>query len=188
MKTKKLSTVVVKKCIAEVNEAIEKSKKVVKPKPEWYTFGRPSKYRPEFIQKMYEYFFGKSFYTDKIESVWKFWDKTKERPVDFPTMEWFAATIWVLDKTMADRAKSHVDFSDMYDRCKARQKEILIVNTMNWLYQSNFSIFLATNLFKELKDRKTVEIDDVKDSLEDLSENELKKKLEEIRKKKKPLK
>jgi len=108
----------------------------------WINFGRPTKYRKEYIQEMLDYF-NKSPIDPKTKEV-----------IEFPTMEKFAADIAVSTRTLQEWASAtnddgslkHEKFSRMYKLCQQYQKHILISNGLTGKYASNFATFVGVNL------------------------------------------
>lgn len=123
----------------------KKSKKVIKN-----LVGRPTKYKKEFIQMMFDYFH-KSPVDINGESI------------EFPTMDKFSADIGVNTDTlvewssaMKDGKLKHPKFSATYRQCKAFQKHILISNALKGKYASNFAIFVAVNM-TDMIDKKEID-------------------------------
>jgi len=127
----------------------EKTKKPKKPTPQekkkqvfLRKLGRPTKYRKEYIQRMYDYF--------NVPAI----DAKTSEAVLFPTMEKFAADIAVNTDTLVEWANArkedstlkYPDFSAMYSICKQLQKNILVTNGLMGKYASNFATFVAINL------------------------------------------
>lgn len=113
--------------------------------------GRPTKYKPEYCQQIIDYFNIKPYKKSKEITTFKDGNK-KEKiiliPCDLPTIEGFAEKIDVNIDTLHEWKKKHKEFSDALGRAKALQKKILIVNGLKGLYQSNFAIFVTSNLTK----------------------------------------
>jgi len=125
--------------------------------------GRPSKYRPEFPEMMYEYFDVKPSEEKKI------YDNRGELimarvAVDFPTMSGFAAYIGVTSSTMRDWATKNTDgvykypeFSATYQLAKEFQDNIIVANTLNGSYKENFAKFISTNILG-YKDKQVTDV------------------------------
>lgn len=125
--------------------------------------GRPTKYRPEYAQKMIDFFNIEPSWVSKIITTGKN-DYCKEEeklmPSNLPTLEKFASDIDVNTDTLVEWASikksngslKYPKFSAAYSRCKQLQKNILVENGLNGLYQSNFAIFVAKN-FTDMKDK-----------------------------------
>jgi len=130
--------------------------------------GRPTKYDPKYCKMIIDYF-NVEAYTEKQtmtstnEKTGEEKEYTKTRPTDFPTIEWFAASIDVNDSTLEDRSKKYKEFYLAYSKARQLQKKILIINWMNWLYKEWFAKFVAINCFPDMKDKSerniTLELD-----------------------------
>jgi len=130
--------------------------------------GCPTKYDPKYCQMIIDYFSVKPY---KIVNK-------KRIPCDLPTLEGFSGKINVFVDTLLNWRKEHPDFLRAIAKCKALQKHILITNGLQGLYQSNFAIFVTSNLtkFRQKKDiavKKQIEDDDVE---------EIDKKIDELKK------
>lgn len=125
--------------------------------------GRPSAWKPEYNQKMLDYFKVEAYKEVIDEVVYRDGEKEREKfkrvPNDLPLFEGFAASIGVRTATLinwaADDDESKLKypgFFETYGICKAIQHRILVVGTLNGLYNSGFAQFLAKNI-TELKDK-----------------------------------
>ena len=150
--------------------------------------GRPTLYKPEYCQQIIDYF-NIEPYIERVE-ITTFKDgSTKEHiiliPNDLPTFEGFARKIDVSIDTIQEWKKKYSDFSLSTSRCKGLQKNILIINSLKGLYQSNYAIFVTSNLtkFRQKKDitanvKKSVKFENI--DFSQLNEEEAKKRLEKL--------
>jgi len=122
--------------------------------------GRPTKYKPEYCQKMIEYFNIEPNYVSKIITTGKNdYSKEEEKllPSNLPTFEKFASLLDVNTDTLVEWSKKHKKFSAAYRKCKDLQKNILVANGLTGLYQGNFAIFVATN-FTDMRHKNETDI------------------------------
>lgn len=146
-------------------------KKVKKPnKPEWYIFGRPTKYNSKYAKDMVEYF--ERCQAEIMVDV-KFFQPNKNTTIStilnplnnketleagnvkeiaqklvmqrFPTIIRFARMIWVAKSTIYKRAEDHKDFSDALSECSSISEAILLENWLQWTYNPQFAMFLLKN-------------------------------------------
>jgi len=89
-------------------------------------FGRPTKYKPEYCEKIVE------FFTYIISTN------------NWPTFEGFAASINVSTETLQDWKNNKPDFSVSYNKALNLQKDNLFMNTLKKNYDSSFARFLAS--------------------------------------------
>lgn len=130
--------------------------------------GRPTKYKKEYNKKMLEFF---SVSPTKQVPVKTFLDKKgvltteyAERPNNLPTFERFAAEIGVCTDTLVEWSKAtnkqgelkYPQFSATYRKCKQLQKDFLIINGTNGLYNATFTIFVAKNI-TDMRDKTEVD-------------------------------
>lgn len=102
--------------------------------------GRPSKYRPKFVNDIVKYF-SVHPYTVNTRP-----DGSKHRePCDLPTFEGWASSHGVHIDTLQQWQKDHEEFSVAVKVCRAKQKEILTINGLNGLYSSSFCQFCCKN-------------------------------------------
>lgn len=96
--------------------------------------GRPTKYSPEIIDKVYEYF-GVEAYTKKVKQVptssGRVAEIEYERACDIPSIAGFAAENWVGKSTIYDWAKKHPEFSDALDWARVQQEKLLLILGMH---------------------------------------------------------
>jgi hypothetical protein len=130
--------------------------------------GRPTKYRPEYCEKIIEYFSRpatekrtKTITTAKGTVI------TEEIEVasSLPTLEGFAGTIGTTAKTMREWVEQELEFRSAYTRAQELQKAILIENGTKGLYNPQFTIFVAKNC-TDMRDK--VEVDHTVRRLEDV--------------------
>jgi hypothetical protein len=94
------------------------------------------------------------------------------------------------DYTLTNRCDTHSEFFAMYKKCQKIQKDLLLKNGLNGLYSPNFAIFVGTNLFKELKNKSTVEEEKDKEwikAVDDMSPDEIDKELKDLKSRKEKL-
>ena len=118
-------------CCQGVGDSMTKKKE--NPQPG----GRPSKYKPEFVDQLIKYFNSPAITIDK---------DGKMTPGHFPTLARFASMIEVNKDTLIEWTKVHPEFSDAYKRAKDLQEANLIEGTLSGAYQPSFSIFTAKNV------------------------------------------
>lgn len=155
---------------AEPKQTISK-KKPTKKKEIKHERGRPTDYRPEYCQQLLDYF-GEKPYTEDNQG--------KIRATDFKSLAGFAIKIGVSRDTLHEWSKKHKDFSDAYIRAKDFQENFLAVNGNKGLINANFGIFTAKNVLN-WRDKKEI---DVRDNVNDLSDEEIDKKMAELEAKK----
>ena len=117
-------------------------------KPPGYVFGRPTDYKPEYCQKIIEFFsrpLTKTIikkYTTKAGTVI---EEPIEKGNEFPTIEEFADTIDCSAGTVVNWTKVHPDFMSAYMRAKGKWKDFLIKNALMDRYNPKFAQFVAIN-------------------------------------------
>lgn len=111
--------------------------------------GAPTKYRPEYIEQLIEYFSAKISTVNSMGT---------ERPSDFPSLAGFAIKIGVAKDTLYEWSKVYPDFSVAYKRAKDFQENWLLVNGNKGLIPPNFGIFTAKNVIG-YRDRQPDEVD-----------------------------
>jgi hypothetical protein len=131
--------------MATKKKTVEKD---VKPKPEGYVFGRPTKYRGDHHpQSLVDYFSKEP--TREIEKVirGKSGDFTATEIVaeEFPTFAGWCASEDVDDETVSAWAAKFPDFSVAYKKAKQLQEAFLVENAIQSRYNPAFSIFFAKN-------------------------------------------
>lgn len=126
--------------------------------------GAECQYKPEYCDKMREYF------NLKPTTVVEHGGKIKRMPVEFPTMAGFAASIGHGKSTLHDWSKKFSEFSEAIEECKGYQENILVVNALGGGYNSPFSMFFAKNNLGYV-DKREVKIEDKKDTLDKMAED-----------------
>lgn len=132
--------------------------------------GRPTKYKKAFARMLVEYFSIPATYEKEIVFTNKkgeTYSKFETVANDIPTFEGFAESIQVDDRTLERWSKAktstgrdkHPEFCRAYNRAKQLQKQILIKNTLNGRYNSQFAMFYAKNV-TDLRDRLELPRDD----------------------------
>ena len=111
--------------------------------------GAPTKYKPEYCQQIIEFFSRsptksatKTFTTKKGTVI----EEPIELPNDIPFIAEFGRSIGVHHSVLDKWAKHYKDFGLALSHAKELQKEFLIKNAVTGRYNSNFSIFTATNI------------------------------------------
>lgn len=107
--------------------------------------GRPTKYTPELCEQLVEYFDCEPFMEVERENP-KTGSKYYERvPTELPTFERFAHQIGVSVSTLHNWKSEHPEFMEAYTRAQQLQKDILVQNGLNRLYDARFTMFMAVN-------------------------------------------
>jgi hypothetical protein len=110
--------------------------------------GRPTKYRPEYCDEIVKFFDVEPYEYKEVVITLRnggTLEKVERHPARLPTMERFASDIGVNGDTLVEWSKRHRAFSAAYARAKALQKDILITNGLQGLYNGPFAIFVAKN-------------------------------------------
>jgi hypothetical protein len=111
--------------------------------------GRPTKYKPEYCEKIIEYFnvqpqqvvYKRTYHSDgKLKS-----EEPIVLPQQFPTFQGFAHEIDVDMNTLTGWRENIKEFSVAYSRAKALQEKIWLVNSVGNLYNSQFAQFFGKN-------------------------------------------
>lgn len=121
--------------------------------------GAPTKYSPKFCEAIIRFFKQQPYSVLKDyrgRTVLNKYGQPALVPVDFPTIEGFAATIGVAKKTMLEWVEKYKEFGNAYTRAKDLQKHILVVNGLNGNYNPRFAQFVATNA-TDMIEKSTVE-------------------------------
>ena len=105
--------------------------------------GAPSKYKPEYCQKIIDYFSVDPFETIKDQEG----QDTGIYRHKFPTLQRFAHILNVGIPTLHDWAKKHADFSYAMKEAKHLQEAFLSESALYGLVNSPFAIFAAKNIF-----------------------------------------
>ena len=88
-------------------------------KPEGYTFGRPTKYKPELVTQLLEY----------VDSV------------DIPFLEEIALRMGIHQDTYYEWVAAHEDFSEANKRLKTKQKVALLKASLGKKFNVSGAIF-----------------------------------------------
>lgn len=112
--------------------------------------GRPSGYRPEYCDKIIEYFSIEPYYTTKRTIATKNGPMTIDVDVasDTPSFAGFACEISVCRDTINEWIRVHPDFSVAHKKAKELQERFLIINGNKGLINTAFCIFMAKNVLK----------------------------------------
>ena len=125
------------------------SKTAKKKKPPYYTFGRPTKYKKEYCEKIVEYFDVPYFVekeVTKATSSGVIYKIKKEVPNRIPLFEGFARSIGVDTDTVVNWTRDHEDFFGAYKTAKGLQKEMLVYLAVNGHLAQSYAIFLTKNI------------------------------------------
>lgn len=123
--------------------------------------GRPTKYKPEYCDRIIEHFtvqpqqtvYKRTFHPDgSVKS-----EEPVVLPEQFPTFQKFAAEIEVSVPTLLEWVQEYEEFSNSYARAKQLQEHIWLVNGMGNLYNSQFAQFFGKNCLG-YKDKTETEI------------------------------
>lgn len=141
------------------------------------TPGRPSSYKPEYVNDLIEYFskppylqvvkkisekieFAPNQFKTVVHEIPQF--REDGTPVyeisDFPTIAGFAIRIGVHRDTLQEWAKNFAEFSDAYKKAKDYQENYLAVNGNRSLLPPAFAIFTAKNVLG-WRDKQPDEVD-----------------------------
>ena len=104
--------------------------------------GRPSSYKPEYCQKLIDYFDVDPFETIKDEEGMDTGVYTHK----FPSLERFAKKISVSKWILWDWSKKHADFSNAMKKAKELQETFMAESALYGLTTPVFSIFTAKNV------------------------------------------
>ena len=122
--------------------------------------GRPSKYDPEYCQKMIDFF-------DIDHTVIKTKDVVNQKTGEvntveieegakLPTFERFAADLGTHRETLRNWCNEHEEFFAAYKKCQELQKDMLIDLAIRGYYNPTFSIFTAKNI-TDMRDKVETE-------------------------------
>lgn len=124
--------------------------------------GRPTKYKPEYCQKIIKFFSIEPYREVEVthrNKKGEEWTTTVLRPNDLRFIESFAYSIGVDDRTLSDWALHIPEFSLAYKKAKALQKHFLVINGLLGLYSTAFAIFTAKNI-TDMRDVQEIGIDE----------------------------
>ena len=121
--------------------------------------GRPTKYKPEYCQRMVEY-----FNVDPYREITRVNEKTGKEYTQrtansLPTLVGFAVSIGVSRMTIQNWGKKHPEFFYAVTRAKASAEHMLVTNALLGLYNPQFSVFVAKN-YTDMRDVKELNIHD----------------------------
>lgn len=118
--------------------------------------GRPTKYLPEYADRMIKYF---SDARKIYEQSNKF--KREKEYLEFPTFEGFAAfELKVCAKTLDNWKANHEEFLQAYIICKQIQEHILIQGGLNRAYEGRFAMFLLNAVSTTYREKVEHTVDD----------------------------
>jgi hypothetical protein len=123
-------------------------------KKEKHPGGRPTLYKPEYCERMLDYFSIKPYTTLEIKDNQGQTVQSKPVPNLFPTLARFAVDIGVTRDTLyewstaknEDESLKYPEFSYAYKKAKEYQEANLVEGTLNGAYQQTFAIFAAKNI------------------------------------------
>jgi hypothetical protein len=137
--------------------AVASGEKPKKPRKE--PFGRPTKYREDFPQKMIDYFKRPMWQYEEIEvatakGVQKI---TQKVPCEPPFVEGFCEEIMISKRTFYDWVEKYPDFSHAFSIAKQAQANRLANHAMLGGYNSSISKLILANCtdYKEDKSSQT---------------------------------
>jgi hypothetical protein len=144
--------------------------------------GRPSPYKPEYAQKLIDYFSVQP-YSEKIKKIVTKKGDVIEVPfdeaADFPTLAGFAISIGVHRDTLHEWSKVHPEFSDAYARAKDFQENFLVINGLKGLVKEQFGQFVTKNVLG-WRDKQPGEADVIVNNVTSKSDDELDARLKEL--------
>lgn len=126
--------------------------------------GRPTKYDPKYCEELLAFFDVDPWTLEEKVMTRRDGSEVSEAvrlPTRLPTFERFAHKIGVHVDTMIEWANKkdeagnlvHPEFSEAYKRAKQLQKDLLVENGLQGLYNTPWSIFLAKNI-TDLRDKQ----------------------------------
>lgn len=117
--------------------------------PEKAKMGRPTLYKPEYCQKLLDYFDIEPRQEVTRQVVAKDGSVatvTMEVPNELPTLAGFCCLIGTHRETLLNWSKAHPDFFDALKRAKEHQERIMLANGMTGFYDKTFAIFVSKNV------------------------------------------
>lgn len=113
--------------------------------------GRPSGYKPEYVDKLIAFFdVSPTISKEKISVNRRTGEAqvTEEKEaIDLPTFERFAHSIGTSHKTLLEWKERFPVFRKAYERAKELQQDVWQTNTLHNRYNSAFAIFMGKNVF-----------------------------------------
>ena len=128
----------------------------------------PSKYKAGHGKAMVEYFDRPPWVEVERVNPKTGAEYTERVPSTLPTFEGFAGSLGVTHATLLNWRKEYPEFAEAYARCKEIQKDILVQNGLNRLYDARFTMFMAcnnTDLRQEKHVKQEVRIGEIEDDL-----------------------
>lgn len=171
-KSKKIKKVEEVKEIKEKKEVKEKNEirfpaiMTALPKDEFALFPKwikrshpwkPTKYKPEYCQKIFDYFRNWPYYRishEQVASAGRVVTLEKKLANNPPTFGGFALSIGVITDTLSDRTKAYSEFKHFHILCKQIQKDFVEYHVMTGGYNPFFGkVWLMNNHgLKDIKD------------------------------------
>lgn len=136
------------------------------------TLGQPTKYKEEYCTSIVEYFESKPRFEIVKEGKYTkegvlLEEKEIKKPLGPPTLYGFAAQIGVCRESITDWSNKHPKFDKAVRKCKAIQGEFIVLNSMEGISPTAFSIFMMKNNFN-WTDRIEQKVDATVTTLENL--------------------
>jgi len=132
-------------------------KKAEEAKPKRPT-GRPSKYKPEYNEKMLLYF-NRDLFTivteQRLSNKGDVVEVEVKKASVMPTFEEFCGILDIDTDTLLEWRDVYPTFSGTYKKCKEIQKKFLVAHGLSGGYSSNFAKFIAVNC-TDLVDKKEI--------------------------------
>lgn len=138
----------------------KQSKKQTKPKPIYYKFGRPSKFKKKYCTEIIKYF---DIPPVSKKDVVKYVNgravvETVDVPNPLPLMDSFAVEVCNVDRTtLHSWCKRYPDFRLAYKKAQALQKKILVYQCSYGHITSSYAVFL-TKAITDMNDVSSVDI------------------------------
>lgn len=113
--------------------------------------GKPPEYRPDFPQKLLEYFDVEPYISITKKIITKNGDVLEveeERANDMPTLAGFAVKLGFDRSTIWRWSKEYPEFCNAYKRAIDFQENFLVINGLKGLITPAFAIFAAKNILK----------------------------------------
>jgi len=110
--------------------------------------GRPSKYKPEYIDAILEYFSVEPYEekTKRVASQGKQIEIDYTDANDMPTFAGFACSIEVHRGTLHEWCRDYPEFYNAYKRAGELQENFLVINGLKSTINTAFGIFTAKNV------------------------------------------